>query len=185
VDACAHSPTHTQVCEAACLADANCQAWTYVVRGTPELSGDCCLKSTVPCPVAGLNKQTYASGAKTAQQLPACDSGKVSECTVQFKPNATATAYTVGVSCGQTTDTLTLLKQETSLSIRLFIDVTFAEVYFQEGRIAMTIVPTLSDPVPLALVSTAAVKIQSVETFPMKGIWASPEAVRKAPRVYQ
>jgi hypothetical protein len=124
-----------------------------------------------------------ASGSKTPQQVSGCD-GAVSDCTVHFKPNATATVYTVGVSCGPTADTLALLKHETSLSIRLFIDVTFAEVYFQGGRVAMTITPTLPDSAPLALVSTAAVTVQSVETFPMRGIWASPEDVRKAPRIY-
>ena len=41
-----HHPAHTDafVCESLCHADAKCKAWTYVIRGAPAGSGDCCLK---------------------------------------------------------------------------------------------------------------------------------------------
>jgi hypothetical protein len=41
-----HYPANTDphTCEAACIADAHCDSWTYVVRGVPAGSGDCCLK---------------------------------------------------------------------------------------------------------------------------------------------
>ena len=48
-----HYPANTSpsVCADACEADSKCQSWTYVIRGLPAGSGDCCLKSSVPCPV--------------------------------------------------------------------------------------------------------------------------------------
>jgi hypothetical protein len=47
-----HLPPKTDPkhCEALCAADSKCKAWTYVIRGTPAGSGDCCLKTAVPCP---------------------------------------------------------------------------------------------------------------------------------------
>lgn len=53
--------------QATCTADANCKAYTYVVR--PPLVGSCCLKGSVPPPKAN---PTCTSGVKKA---PAPDGG--------------------------------------------------------------------------------------------------------------
>ena len=46
-----HPPgTDPTVCQAICDNSTTCKAWTYVVRGSPPGSGDCCTKITVPCP---------------------------------------------------------------------------------------------------------------------------------------
>lgn len=55
-------------CESSCSKDVKCLAWTWVVRGLgPSGSGDCCLKSAVPCPKAHI--ATCTSGAKQAAEV--------------------------------------------------------------------------------------------------------------------
>jgi sucrose-6-phosphate hydrolase SacC (GH32 family) len=181
-----HYPPKTdpKVCEAACNADAKCQAWTYVVRGAPAGSGDCCLKSSVPCP--GHNS-ICVSGSKKNQTLSNCGgSPSTIACTVDYTPpsNASAPYYEVPVSCGDAKDTLRLLPSEKTLEIRVYSDWTFVEGYFQKGRAAITRTAALNDAMDIALASTAPVTVESANAYPIKGIWTSPHEVRKAPRVY-
>merc|ERR1711972_1061848 len=177
-----HPPnTNPSVCEAACVADAKCQSWTYVIRGSPSGSGDCCLKSGVPCPT---HNPICTSGAKTAQILPACTGGIA--CTVEYTPptNMSAPFYEVPVSCGPVKDSLRLLPTEKTLEIRVFSDWTFIEAYFQKGRVAMTAVNSFKSATGFSLSSSAAVTVESATVYPMKGIWTTPDQVRNAPRVY-
>jgi len=48
-------------CEAMCIDNAKCKAWTWVIRGSPRGSGDCCLKKVIPCPHP---KASCTSGAR-------------------------------------------------------------------------------------------------------------------------
>ena len=138
-----HLPPKTdpKACEALCAADPKCKAWTYVIRGVPAGSGDCCLKGAIACPNKG---SSCTSGAKVATTLPTCGGGggggggATTACTVAFTPNTNASAamYAVPVTCGKTTDMLTLLTSEKTLEIRVFSDWTFFEAYFQQGRVA-------------------------------------------------
>ena len=63
-------PLETDCCftlsqQQACDADSECLAWTYVIRGT-DGGGDCCKKSSVPCPVTSSPVDPQCtSGAKT------------------------------------------------------------------------------------------------------------------------
>lgn len=181
-----HHPPNTAptVCQAMCDKDPKCQAWTYVIRGSPAGSGDCCLKSGDACPRPN---NICTSGAKKAQQLPQCGAGGSSlSCTLDYAPptNASATYYEVPVKCGGTADSLRLVKGERQVEIRVFSDVTFVEAYFQAGRVAMTITNNMGASTDMALTSTVATTAD-VSVYPMKGIWTTPEAVRKAPRVYK
>lgn len=183
-----HHPANTDpaVCQAACAADAKCNSWTYVIRGTPAGSGDCCLKSTVPCPT---DNAICTSGGKLAEAH--CEGNTGFSCTVSYTPpsNASAPFYEVPVKCGGTSDTLRLTASEQTVEIRALIDWTFVEAYFQSGRVAMTVAVTsdrkpLSDDTGLAVTSTAPVTAQSVVAYPIKGIWTTADEIRKAPRVY-
>lgn len=107
--------------------------------------------------------------------------------------NASAPFHEVPVTCGGATDVLRLLPAEKTLEIRMYSDWNFVEAFFQRGRVAMTVPSTLpqfgrsglSDRADLALATTAPeVTVATVDVFPMKGIWASPEEVKAAPRVY-
>ena len=88
---------------------------------------------------------------------------------------------------------LRLLPAEKTLEIRMYSDWNFVETFFQRGRVAMTVPSTLpqfdrsglGDLADLALTATAAgVTVATVDVFPVKGIWASPEEVKATPRVY-
>lgn len=119
---------NAQKCEAMCTADTKCKSWTFVVRGAPAGSGDCCLKAGISCP----NKvPSCTSGAKVATTL-SCGGGAptaTTTCTVAYTPpaNKSAALYTVPVTCGAVTDQLTLLATEKTLEIRIFADMTFFE----------------------------------------------------------
>lgn len=179
-----HPPgTTASVCKAMCDADTKCQAWTYVIRGEPAGSGDCCLKSAAVCPTQ--SSPSCTSGAKTVEHMD-CGSQTVQHCTVTYVPagNSMASFHEVGVQCGGVKDTLRLLPDEKTLEVRIFSDATFIEAFFQAGRVAMTVSTVLNEDSRIALTSTAPVNA-AVVAYPMKGIWVSPEEVRKQPRVYK
>jgi sucrose-6-phosphate hydrolase SacC (GH32 family) len=185
-----HFPPNTDatVCEARCAADDKCKAWTYVIRGSPAGSGDCCLKNSVPCPVtSGGASASCTSGAKTATTLPSCGGtgGASMACTVAFTPNASVAINMVSVACGSTKDTLRLLSSEKTLEMRVYADYTFLEVYFQQGRVAMTTKVALDDKADVSVTSDSPIKVASVNVYEMEDIWIDPEDVRNAPRVYK
>ena len=70
--------------------------------------------------------------------------------------------------------------------LRLFLDATFLEAYFDNGRVAITADVALAQGEPkIALTSTApSLTIASATVYALKSIWTSPEAVRRAPRIY-
>merc|ERR1711976_309833 len=81
-----HYPKDTdpKVCQAACDADDKCDSWTYVIRGEPAGSGDCCLKSGNACPKS---QGTCTSGSKVATDLQECSSSTSTVvCEVDYTP---------------------------------------------------------------------------------------------------
>jgi len=112
--------------------------------------------------------------------------GKATACTVDFTPNTNKSApfYEVPVSCGGIKDSLRLLPGEISVDITVFSDATFLEVFFQQGRVAMTATQALDDSAVIALTSTTKVNAGAV-AYPMKSIWVTPEEVKAAARVYK
>jgi sucrose-6-phosphate hydrolase SacC (GH32 family) len=179
-----HYPANTdpKTCESACAADDKCKAWTFVIRGQPAGSGDCCLKNSVPCPVKG--RTSCTSGAKKATDL-SCG-GTAMKCSVDYKPpsaHGEAVANEVAVACGGAKDTLRLLPSEKTVELRLFSDWTMVEAYFQRGRVAITQSVALGDDSALELSATAPMEADAA-VYPMKSIWVTPDDVLKAPRVY-
>lgn len=187
-----HMPIGTnnaKVCEANCNDDDKCMAWTYVVRGSPAGSGDCCLKGSVPCPsTSGGASAHCTSGAKKKQVLPSCGKGASGvDCTVAWegRGNSSVPFVNVPVACGTVKDTLRVLSSEKTLTVHIFADVTFQEVYFQQGRTAMTVNNIMSKDDDYMLTTTTEMMVQEVEVWPMGSPWIDEEAVRKAPRVYK
>jgi hypothetical protein len=91
-----------------------------------------------------------------------------------------------------TTDTLRLLPNDNRVELRrVFSDHSFVEVFFQRGRVAMTVPSTLgqpqssylSDAADMGIVATVAM-VADVQVFPMEKIWVSPQEVRDAERVF-
>jgi sucrose-6-phosphate hydrolase SacC (GH32 family) len=127
----------------------------------------------------------------------------IGSCTVDYTPPAAGSdaAYVeVPVSCSgrRTTrtplkDTLRILSTETSVELRVFYDATFAEAFFQQGRVAMTFFPqntagekiAIADGDDLSFSSTAPTYNATVDAYPISQIWTTPDAVRAAPREYQ
>ena len=85
--------------------------------------------------------------------------------------------------CGGKNTTLRLLATETTLEMRIFADATFAEVYLQRGRTAITLVSAFKDDATMALGASAPTKT-NVSVYPMKAIWVDEAAVRATPRYY-
>ena len=80
-----------------------------------------------------------------------------------------------------------MLHVEHALMIRVFLDHTFVEAYFQGGRVAATVPLAMDNTTSLALRVDGNVAVQvmaNVTVYPMRSIWTTPEAVRAAPRVY-
>merc|ERR1711924_205833 len=97
--------------------------------------------------------------------------------------------YAVLASCGNTSVPLRLLPRERTLEMRIFSDFTFAEIFFQGGRVAMTQPMLLSEEAILKLLHTgtewnASPNVVDASVFPIKSIMTTSEAIRKAPRLY-
>jgi len=183
-----NSTRAASTCEAACQADDQCKAWTYVVRGSPAETGDCCLKSAVHCPA---HSNICTSGAKVETREQGCPTAAGISCTVEFSSSA-VTALRAGngnvhvpVSCGDGRDTLTLTPLDKELELRIFTDFTFIEAYFQKGRVAMTKTVAAADDTDYFLTSSDAdATATNVSVYPMKSPWVSESDIRSQPRVY-
>ena len=105
------------------------------------------------------------------------------ECSVDYDPAAGGAYADHAVRCGGKNTTLRLLATETSLEMRIFADATFAEVYLQRGRTAITLVSAFKDDATMALGASTPTKA-NVSVYPMKAIWVDEAAVRATPRSY-
>ena len=168
------------------------------------LDGSRQVVEAVSAPIAAAQRAT-ASGEEV-EPFPSTDSaedggatrtrlgdGDIIQCLFHYVPptNASAPYHEVPVSCGGTRDTLRILPSEKTVSLRIFLDATMIEAYFQHGRVAMTeslglsAGPTGSG---IALTSKAAsshaTTVASVALYPLRSIWTSPDKVRQAPRIY-
>jgi hypothetical protein len=177
------APFNATVCEAMCDKDAKCRAWTWVIRGSPAHSGDCCLKTAVMCPHKNVGSCT--SGAKTATTIKCGGAGATGiTCSIDYTPPAPGANYTaVPVSCGAHTDTLHLTPGEKTVEIRAYSDATFVEAFFGGGRAAITTTVALDDDSHLGLTSTTGITVDAT-VYPIRQIWTTPDAVRAAPQVY-
>eukprot|EP00435_Cladocopium_sp_Y103_P016885 s2795_g4.t1 len=89
----------------------------------------------------------------------------------------------VDAICGDIKAPLRLLADEKSLEIRIFADATFLEVFFQGGRLAMTVpfAPAISSEL---MISSTVETSAEVSAYAMKSIWVNEDYVRKQSRVY-
>jgi len=88
-----------------------------------------------------------------------------------FKPN------------GGTVDTLKLSPNDKTISIRVYVDNTFSEAYWQNGRVAMTITTPATPQASMSVKSTAAVTMASAKAYKVNSIWVTPEKVLTTPRL--
>ena len=172
-----HLPAGTdpKACQAECDKASECVAWTYVIRGKPAGSGDCCLKKHAVtghegalslCPK--FNEDSCTSGVKAPTKAPAtCGSGGHA---------AAGTGYA---------QALTLLPTDKEIELRLFTDHTICEAFFMGGRVALTspLAPA-QEGIELAVFSEAAkeaIEVE-VEAWSVGEIWVTPEQVADGSR---
>jgi hypothetical protein len=80
-------------------------------------------------------------------------------------------------------DTLRLFEDEDFLELRLFLDHTITEAYWQGGRVAMTVSSPLTSSTAITLSTdtpNAHLKMQNASVWKMAGAWVSDEDIRLA-----
>jgi len=90
----------------------------------------------------------------------------------------------VKVGSGTFLDNLKLLDSDDTLEIRLFVDQTFAEVYFQGGRVAMTVsLNKPNDDAGVTVSSSESGVTVDATAWGVSSIWVTPEEVMRTPRL--
>lgn len=102
------------------------------------------------------------------------------------KPSCTSGVRKPRPAPGGKSDTLRMLASDTSIEVRVFVDTTFIEAYWMDGRVAMT--SKLAGTPKEAGMSVfnaagAAVTVQSVQVWRVNSIYVSPEDVLRTPRM--
>merc|ERR1712013_643755 len=90
-------------------------------------------------------------------------------------------APTVQVGWNKASETLQLLPDDDTLKLRIFLDGSAGEVYFQGGRIAATVGIQATDSLQIA--SSAEVKLAHAVSYGMDSIYISAEEVLATPRL--
>ena len=117
-----------KTCQMLCDADPKCAAWVWVVRGTPAGAADCCLKNAAfACPGTVLPPHPCTACALTAGV-------KVPGTCTSLPPAAMPVNFEV-----------VLLKDETTLDVRVLVDRPVVEVFVQGGRGAFVAVSNFSE----------------------------------------
>lgn len=84
-------------------------------------------------------------------------------------------------------NTLKMSSRDTNLTIRIYIDRTMAEVYWQGGRTTQTLqVPDFAFPQPspvasMGVASSVSVELISAQVWAVEDMWVSPEEVLATP----
>jgi sucrose-6-phosphate hydrolase SacC (GH32 family) len=99
--------------------------------------------------------------------------------TVEYKHGADSAK----VGGGGVFDTLKLLDSDKTIDVRLYVDNTFAEVYFQGGRVAMTVNTPPSDDADVTLSSSTDGVTATATAWSVSSIWVTPEEVLRTPRL--
>ena len=157
-------------CQALCAATSACEAWMWC-KDCPAPTSKCCLKSGLPVPSRANESATgsIVSGIMHPELIDSCP----------MEANASA--------C-RPADELKLSPTETTITIRVFVDQTFAEAYFQHGRsvLTVTVEPSVVASVALAVTpDSGSVVAESARVWSVKGFWASAEQVKATPRIDQ
>jgi len=110
-------------------------------------------------------------------------SNKGSEFFIEFVPSESNGVVKVQVGSGGTVDTLTILPEDKTIDLTLYVDNTFTEAFYMGGRVAMTIVTKSSggtDDVSVGA-NQAGVTV-SATAWPVAAIWVTPDQVKQTPR---
>jgi len=79
-------------------------------------------------------------------------------------------------------DKLRLSPRDRSISLRVYVDNTFSEAYWQGGRVAMTWLTPATREAAAAVLATQPAGLVSARAWRVGSMWVSPEEVLSAPR---
>ena len=163
-------------CQESCDADAVCLAWTFytLVAGGRSVTR-CCLKSAVPVP----RKETDPNITSIISGVKDPGSGRPN----RTDPLHNGCPMMANHSACRPTETLQLAASERFVSLRLFVDQTFAEAYWQRGRVVQTVSVPGSQVASAALAADANVTAASIDAWAVNPIWATPAEIIATPRV--
>lgn len=100
-----------------------------------------------------------------------------------FAVDYRADAKEVKVGGGGVFDTLQLLDSDETIDVHIYVDNTFAEVYFQGGRVAMTVNTPASDDADIMVSSSVSGVTANATSWSVSSIWVSPKEVLSTPRL--
>lgn len=95
--------------------------------------------------------------------------------------DGTGDPWSVNVGFGKSTDSLLLLPDDKSLTLRIFLDGPIAEGYWMGGRVAMTVDSPATTTAEVS--STSPVTLTSAIVYSMGDIHSTVEDVLAAPRL--
>merc|ERR1712151_1216164 len=102
---------------------------------------------------------------------------------VEYVPPSDSGVSKVTVGSGKVTDTLKLSPSDKTIDMRLYVDNTFTEAYFMNGRVAMTIVTPATDEADVTVgTDTDGVTLESATVWKVSPIWVTPEQVKQTAR---
>jgi hypothetical protein len=76
-----------------------------------------------------------------------------------------------------------LSPNDKTITIKVYVDNTFSEGYFQNGRVAMTIVTPATTEASMGVFSSTDTTVESVKAWAVDPIWVTQQDVTNTPRV--
>merc|ERR1712100_493716 len=127
-----------------------------------------------PSTVCALSVQVMASNGKGVGFV------------VEYVPPSSDLVSVVTVGSSGKVDTLKLSPKDATIDMRLYVDNTFTEAYWMNGRVAMTIpTPATEEADVVVSVDKARVTLGFATVYKVDSIWVTPEDVKNTPRTVE
>ena len=172
--ACAVPYSTAAGCRADCESTGGCSTWTFTNRLSSTVNATCTMQTDVPVPIPC----KPCTGAPASCPCP--QQGVVSGINTNHSSAADAIKRRQGVPTQ-----LRLSPRDTNISLRIFVDGSIAEIYWQDGRSAQTIsipdylAPRASPDSAVAIVSDGleGVIVSAASVHAMGSAWVSTDEV--------
>ena len=142
-----HEPNGPLACRAACDAEPKCQAWTYKAAAGKP---PVCIRHD------HVGDKFHPPGKEA---------------------DSTCGAKSPSVTLGADVADLQLSAHDANVSLRVYVDHTLSEAFFQGGRQCFTEEVTPTAQASIAVLANASVKVASACVWGVQSIWVSPEEV--------
>lgn len=103
---------------------------------------------------------------------------------IDYSPHEDGKISTVVVRAGSFTHSLKLSPNDYTIEMALYVDNTFTEAYFMDGRAVMTVPTAATNDAAVGVSSSVdGVYLNSATVWHVSPIWITPEDVKSAPRL--